>query len=187
MAGQRTLQCVFRPIGKEEMQACVEREFATLEKRLELEKGMEKEVIKRPVGRPKKELQATLLTPKVEKVEASTTKKAHVRGNYTNWFLPSLWGPIHATMTVYKNYTSTLRYLQVKYKLLGQIGSVYDDLTRGFLFNWFTPSGELKEGVKKNFIMRRLLLLKVLSINMSCQHIMTYKRRYLKCFWLLER
>ena len=142
MASQRTLQYNFRPISKEEMQACVEREFATLGRRLELEK----EVIKRPFRRPKKELQATLLTPKVEKVEASTTKKAHVRGNYTNWFLPSLWGPIHAAMTVHKNYTFTLRYLQSKYKLPGQIRSVYDDLTRGSLFNWFTPSGELKEG-----------------------------------------
>ena len=34
MAGQRTLQCIFRPIGKEEIKACVEGEFATLEKRL---------------------------------------------------------------------------------------------------------------------------------------------------------
>jgi hypothetical protein len=149
MAGQRTLQCMFRPIDKEEMQASVEREFATLERRLEQEKEMEKEVIKRPVGRPKKELQATLLTPNVEKIEASSTKKVQVRGNYTNWFLPSLWGPIHAAMRVHKNYTSTLRYLQSKYKLPGQINSVYDDLTRGTLFNWFTPFGELKEGVKQ--------------------------------------
>ena len=114
------MQCIFRPFDKEEMQACVEREFATLERRLELEKGMGKEVIKRPVGRPKKELQATLLTPKVEKVEASFTKKGQVRGNCTNWFLPSLWGPIHTAMTIHKNYTSTLRYLQAKYKLPGQ-------------------------------------------------------------------
>ena len=76
------------------MQACVEHEFATLEKILELEKGMKKEVIKRAIGRPKKESQATLLTPNLEKVEASTTKKAHVRGNYINWFIPSLWGPM---------------------------------------------------------------------------------------------
>ena len=47
---------MFRPIDKEEMQASVEHEFATLERRLEQEKEMEKEVIKRPVGRPKKEL-----------------------------------------------------------------------------------------------------------------------------------
>src|ERR1700738_891833 len=37
MAGQRTLQCMFRPIDKEEMQASVEREFAMLERRLELD------------------------------------------------------------------------------------------------------------------------------------------------------
>jgi hypothetical protein len=50
MAGQRTLQCTFRPIDKEHMQASVEREFATLERRLEQEKEMENEVIERPVG-----------------------------------------------------------------------------------------------------------------------------------------
>jgi len=31
---------MFRPIDKEEMQASVEREFAMLERRLELEKGI---------------------------------------------------------------------------------------------------------------------------------------------------
>ena len=29
MAGQRALHCIFRPNDKEEMQVCVEREFAT--------------------------------------------------------------------------------------------------------------------------------------------------------------
>ena len=51
------------------MEVCVEREFVVLGNKLELEKAMEKEIIKRLVGRPKKKLQAILLTSKVENLE----------------------------------------------------------------------------------------------------------------------
>jgi len=47
----------------------VECEFTTLGKRLELEKAIEKEVVERFVGRPRKELEAILLIPKVKKLE----------------------------------------------------------------------------------------------------------------------
>ena len=70
-----------------------------------------------------------------------------MRGIYTNWFMPSFWDPTHVAMKMYKNYTAPLMYLQSKYKLQGHIGSVYDDLTRGTLFNWFTTSKILKERV----------------------------------------
>lgn len=92
---------------------------------------MEMEVVKCLVGRPRKELQAILLTPKVKKPEGLATKKAKVRSKYTNWLVPSLWGPIQVAMRVHKNYTSTVSYLQTKYKLPTQNGSVHDDLTRG--------------------------------------------------------
>lgn len=80
---------------------------------------MEKEVVLRHVERPKKELQAILLIPKVEKPEGSTTKKANVRGKYTNWFMPSLWCSIHVAMRVHKNHTSTKNYFQSMDKLPG--------------------------------------------------------------------
>ena len=139
MARQKTLQCMFSPINKEEMEVCVERDFAALSTRMELEKAMEKEVVKRRVGRPKKQIEAVLFTPEVEKAEGSAAKKTKVRGNYTNWFMPSLWEPIYAAM----------RYLKTKYKLPGKSDSVYEDLTRGSLWDWFTPTGQLREGVSK--------------------------------------
>jgi hypothetical protein len=86
--------------------------------------------------------------PMVERNEEPIRKKK-VRGTYTNWFLPSLWGPIQAAMKQYKNYTSTLHYLQTKYRSPGQIRSMYVDLSRGTLWDWFTPTGELREGVEK--------------------------------------
>ena len=50
--------------------------------------------MKRPVGSPRRTLEATLLTPKVEE-EEPTSKKLKVRDHYTNWFEPSLWDPIY--------------------------------------------------------------------------------------------
>ena len=49
------------------MHVHVENEFESLDKILELEKAMKEEVVKRPLGRLKKELQAILLIPKEEK------------------------------------------------------------------------------------------------------------------------
>jgi hypothetical protein len=51
-------------------------------------------------------------------------------------------------MKQHKNYIFTLHYLKLKYKKLGKSCSVYDYLSRGTLWDWFTSTGELKEGVK---------------------------------------
>ena len=51
-------------------------------------------------------------------------------------------------MKQHKNYTSTLHYLKLKYKEPGKNCSVYDSLSKGTLWNWFTSTGELREGVK---------------------------------------
>ena len=112
MARQLTLESMFTPIDKGELEEHVEHNFAILSKNLELEKAMEEEVVKWPVGRPKKLLESVFHAPMVEKSEEPIQKK--VRGIYTNWFLPSLWGPIHAAMKQHKNYTSTLHYLRTK-------------------------------------------------------------------------
>lgn len=49
---------MFATISKEEMQANVECDFATLKTMLELEKTMEVVVVKRPIGRPRKTIDA---------------------------------------------------------------------------------------------------------------------------------
>ena len=98
----------------------VDCDFDTLNTRLEMEKAMESEVVKRSVGRPKKNVHAVLLTPKVKVIIKPTQNRAKVRGNYTNWFIPSLWIPIHVAMKQHKKYTSTLYYLKLKYKELGK-------------------------------------------------------------------
>ncbi len=54
MARQKTLQCMFIPIDKVEQEICVEHVFATLSTKMELVKEVEKEVVKKPIGRPRK-------------------------------------------------------------------------------------------------------------------------------------
>ena len=149
MARQKTLNNMFTSINKEEMQLLVEHDFDALSMKLEVEKAMKSEAVKRSVGRPKKDVEALLLTPKEEDITKAVLNKGKVRGSYTNWFLPSLWELIHAAMKYHKNYTSILHYLKFKYKVPGKSCSVYDLLSRGTLWDWFTPIGELREGVKR--------------------------------------
>ncbi len=57
---------------------------------------MQKKTTKRLMGPPKKQIEVVLFTPKVDKLERSTSKK--VKGNFTNWFVPFLWDPIYVIM-----------------------------------------------------------------------------------------
>jgi hypothetical protein len=137
----------FQPISKEEKDVNDKKAFATLSERLNRERAMaKKEIIKRPVGRPKKELQASLLAPKVEPMKPQI-KKPKVR--YTNWFSPSLWPPIYAAVKQHHNIQSALNYLRAAFRKPGDLSSVYDALSRGTMYEWFHPTGELKDNYKR--------------------------------------
>ncbi len=88
------------------------------------------------------------LTPKVEKLKGSTSKK--VRGKYTNWFAPSLWDLIYAIVKQHKSFTHVLHYLQSKYKLSWQMKNIYEILSKDYLVEWLTRIRELKHGVKQS-------------------------------------
>ena len=64
-------------------------------------------------------------------------------------FVPSLWDPIYVAVTHHRSIGHALKYLQTKYKLPGQTKSVYDDLIKGSMGEWFTKTGELKDGTKQ--------------------------------------
>jgi hypothetical protein len=82
MAKQKLLSSLFTIVSKEEMEVNVEREFAALNSKLELEKAMKKpEAEKRPVGRPKKEMEVVLLPTKVETPVKSSSKPSKEQGN----------------------------------------------------------------------------------------------------------
>ena len=150
MAKQKLLNSLFTTLSKEEMEVNVESEFAALNSKLELEKAMKKpEAEKRPVERPKKEMDVILLSTKLETPVKSSSKPSMSRGTYTNWFVPSLWDPIFETVSKHRNLPSALRYLQLKYIRPGENVSVYDKLAPSTLKEWFTSTGELKAGTKQ--------------------------------------
>jgi hypothetical protein len=115
MARQQLLSSMFSSISKAEREVTVEHELETLASQMELERASKKEIEKRPVGRPKKEL-STFLTTSMETAQRSKPTKK-VRGPYTNWFIPSLWDPIFAIVTKHRNLKGALRVLQLKYRL----------------------------------------------------------------------
>jgi hypothetical protein len=118
-----------------------------LSERLDRERAMaKKENIKHPMGRPKKELQAPLLAPKVEPMKPQI-KKPKVR--YTNWFSPSLWPPIYTAVKQHHNIQSALNYLRATFRKLGDLSSFYNALSRGTMYEWFHTTGELKDNYKR--------------------------------------
>jgi len=85
MAKQKTLNGMFSHINKEDMEMTIKCDFVALNVKLELEHSTKKEVVKRPMRWPKKQIEVVLLAPKVEKHEdGSTSKKicAFSLGNY---------------------------------------------------------------------------------------------------------
>ncbi len=82
MAKQKLLSSLFTTVSKEEMEVNVEREFAALNSKLELEKAMKKpEAEKRRVGRPKKEMEVIILSTKLETPVKSSSKAINEQGN----------------------------------------------------------------------------------------------------------
>jgi hypothetical protein len=74
------------------------------------------------------------------------SKKPKVR--YTNWFPPTLWPPIHATVKQHHNIQGALNYLRAAFRKPGDLSSVYNALSRSSMYEWFHPTGELKVDYK---------------------------------------
>jgi hypothetical protein len=100
---------------------------------MEEKKILQVEVEKRPVGRPPKALETVLV-----KMEKSPPKTKKVRGQYTNWFAPSLWGPIYLAVRKYRSIHYALKHLKTMYKIPRESQGVYENLSRGSMYEWFT-------------------------------------------------
>jgi hypothetical protein len=149
MARHMLLSSMFSSISKKDMEAKVQQEMVALEVQLGLEREMKEGIVKRPVGRPKKEIVPIQLPTKVNEHHQFKTKTM-VRGSYTNWFVPSLWDPIYAAVRMHRSLKGALHYLQLKHNFPGESKSVYGRLSRNTLAEWFTSTGELKEGTKQS-------------------------------------
>jgi len=137
----------FSPISKIDRESDAEKAFAMLVERLEKERAVpKKEIVRRLVGRPKRDSQAVLLKPKIEPMKA-LKKKPKVC--YTNWFTPSLWPPTFAAVKQHRNIQGALTYLRAAFRKPRDLSSVYDSLSRGTMYEWFHPNGDLKENYKR--------------------------------------
>jgi hypothetical protein len=137
----------FTPISKDERERAVEREFASLNTRLELEEALAKEeVVKRPVGRPKKDKETVLHHPNLEPMKKSRSK---VRRKYFNWFTPQLWPPIFRVVQQHRSIGDAWNFLRSAYRLPGDLSNVYDHLSRGTMYGWFHTNGTLKDNIQR--------------------------------------
>ena len=108
---QQRVDFIFISITREERAVEIEKEFSSFDEKLEedrLKPG--KEILKQPVGRPKK-TEMVLLKPKLEKMKRS----GNVRGSYTNWFTPVLWPPIFNAMKQHRCIARALSFLRATY------------------------------------------------------------------------
>jgi hypothetical protein len=152
MAEQRLISSMFSKFSREEQSASIAKDLQVLGESLRMERTeAHANPPKRPVGHPKKSkepLQPVLQQVEDEEVENGAPKKKR-RGPYTNWFTSTLWPPILAVVKMQKNLGDALDYLQNHFKMPGQAHGPYQGLTRGTLYNWFTPNGEMRDGVKR--------------------------------------
>jgi hypothetical protein len=141
----------FFSISKEEREKNVEREFANLDTRLEKEHAIakEKEIIKRPVGRPRKEKVAELLRPTSIPMKPANNARKKIRGSYQNWFTPILWPPIFTAVKQHHNIQEAMDFLRCAYRQLGDLSCVYDHLNISTMNGWFHSDGTLRDTIKR--------------------------------------
>jgi len=75
-------------------------------------------------------------------------KKKRKRNAYTNRFAPHLWRSILVVVKKHGDLTGALHYLKTFHRKPGEVSGTYEKLSRGSLYEWFTPRGELKPHVK---------------------------------------
>ena len=102
--------------------------------------------MKHPIGRPPRVAEAVLLIPKVE---GQSFKRGMVRGPYTNWFKPSLWGPIYAAVKCYRSIYHAWKYFKMMHKNPWESQGTYENLSRDSMYEWFTSREEFKDGFKQ--------------------------------------
>ena len=109
---QQMVDFAFVPITREERAVEIEKEFLSLDQRLQEDRSRtSKEILKRSVGRQKK-TKMVLLKPKPKKMKQS----GKVRGSYTILFSPVLWPPIFNAMKHHKCIAEALSFLRATYR-----------------------------------------------------------------------
>jgi hypothetical protein len=143
---QRMIDCMFQKVYKEQRLVVVTQELELLSKEIKMQNQEKEQVasatLKRPIGRPQKQLQATLMAKK-------EIKQGETRSTYTNWFAPHLWPSIFASVKKHGDLTTAFHYLKTFHRKPREVNGPYEKLSRGSLYEWFTLRKKLKPHLKK--------------------------------------
>lgn len=82
-----------------------------------------------------------------EKDDMDGTMKKTRCGPYNNWFAPTLWPTIFATIKKHRNIITTLNHLQTFHKKLREVHGLYVKLSRT-LYDFFAPIRAIKDKYK---------------------------------------
>jgi len=154
---QKMIDSMFCRVDKEKKVLIVAHKVQALSKDIQSQIQENKTTpppFKRPIGRPQKPMQTTLISEreiKKETIDDATnskpTKKTK-KGVYTNWFAPHLWLSILATLKKHGDLPGAFHHLKTFHKKSGKVSGPYEKLNRRYFYEWFTPIGELKLHVK---------------------------------------
>jgi hypothetical protein len=84
----------------------------------------------------------------IDDVNNSKSTRKRKRGAYINWFAPHFWPLILATVKKHGDLTGALHYVKTFHRKPKKVSGPYEKLSKGYLYEWFTPRGELKPHVK---------------------------------------
>ena len=72
-----------------------------------------------------------------------------IRGQYQNWFNPSLWFHIYVVVKRHQNIKNIWNLLRSAYKKQGDLSYGYNYLNKGTMYDWFHSNGVLQDNIKR--------------------------------------
>jgi hypothetical protein len=157
---QRIIDCMFQRVDKEQRLVAITQELELLSKEIKMQNQEKEQVtsttLKRLVGRPQKQLHATLMAKNEIKQEdnkeyenSKSAKRRKTLSIYTNRFAPHHWPSIFTVVKKHGDLINALHYLKTFHRKPRKVNGPYEKLSRGFLFEWFTPRRKLKPHLKE--------------------------------------
>jgi len=84
----------------------------------------------------------------IDDVNNSKSTRKRKRGAYITCFAPHFWPSILATVKKHGDLTGALHYLKTFHRKPKEVSGPYEKLSKGYLYEWFTPRRKLKPHVK---------------------------------------
>jgi hypothetical protein len=140
---QTMIDCMFQKVDKEQRLVVVTQELELLSKEIKDAKPR-----KRASGFCNLETTYWKAT-KTTSSNFNGKERNQTRRDTRYWFAPHLWPSIFAIVKKHGDLTIALHYLKTFHRKPREVNGPYEKLSRGSLYEWFTPRKELKPHLKK--------------------------------------